>query len=137
MPAPPIIIVSEPDSMISGVLRVEFIRWDFAVLLADGSAAADSYASQIVASLVVLDASIAHLSAYEACARIRRRPGYAGRPIVLTAREGSPRTTAAAEVAGASVLLSKPYSVMDLFRAITPHMQPNDPLSVIGGARTG
>jgi len=103
MTTPPIIIISEPDSMISGVLRVEFSRWDFAVLLAEGSAAADNFASQIVASLVVLDASTAHMSAYEACARIRRRPGYASRPIVLTAPEVSPRTKAAAEVAGATV----------------------------------
>jgi CheY-like chemotaxis protein len=137
MTTPPIIIISEPDSMISDVLRVEFSRWEFAVLLAEGSAAADTYAGQIVASLVVLDASTAQLSAYEACARIRRRPGYADRPIVLTAREVSHRTTAAAEVAGATVLLPKPYSVMDLFRALTPHMQPNDPLLVAGGARTG
>jgi DNA-binding response OmpR family regulator len=138
MTTPPIIIIiSEPDSMISGVLRVEFSRFDFAVLLAEGSAAADAYASQVVASLVVLDASTAHLSAYEACARIRRRPGYAGRPIVLTVREVSPRLTAAAETAGATVLLAKPYSVMDLFRAITPHMQPNDPLLLAGGGGTG
>jgi DNA-binding response OmpR family regulator len=137
MTTPPIIIISEPDSMISGVLRVEFTRWEFAVLLAEGSVAADTYASQVVASLVVLDASTSHLSAYEACARIRRRPGYAARPIVLTAREISPRATAAAEVAGATVLLSKPYSVMDLFRAITPHMHPDDPLLTAGSKRTG
>ena len=137
MTTPPIIIISEPDSMISDVLRVEFSRWDFAVLLAEGSAAADAYASQVVASLVVLDASTALLSAYEACARIRRRPGYAGRAIVLTVREVSPRIKAAAQAAGATVLLPKPYSVMDLFRAITPHMQPNDPLLVAGGTGTG
>jgi hypothetical protein len=41
MTTPPIIIISEPDSMISDVLRVEFSRWEFAVLLAEGSAAAD------------------------------------------------------------------------------------------------
>jgi DNA-binding response OmpR family regulator len=137
MTTPPIIIISEPDSMISDVLRVEFSRWDFAVLLADNSVAADVYASQIVASLVVLDASTARLSAYEACARIRRRPGYAGRPIVLTVREVSRSATAAAATAGATVLLPKPYSVMDLFRAITPHMQPSDPLLWAGGAGTG
>jgi DNA-binding response OmpR family regulator len=137
MTTPPIIIISEPDGMISDVLRVEFSRRDFAVLLAEGGAAADAYASQVVASLVVLDASTAHLSAYEACARIRRRPGYTGRPIVLTVREISPRLAAAAEAAGATVLLAKPYSVTDLFRAITPHMRPDDPLLAGGGAGRG
>lgn len=137
MTTPPIIIISEPDTMISSVLRVEFSSWNFAVLLADNSEEAEGYASQTVASLVVLDATTSLLSAYEACARIRRRQGYAGRPIVLTARESSPRTKAAAETAGATVLLQKPYSVMELFRAITPHMQPDDPLLLAGYARTG
>jgi CheY-like chemotaxis protein len=106
-------------------------------IITEGSAAAVAYASQVVASLVVLDASTARLSAYEACARIRRRPGYAGRPIVLTVREISPRLTAAAEAAGATVLLAKPYSVTDLCRAITPHMQPNDPLLAAGSGGSG
>jgi DNA-binding response OmpR family regulator len=137
MTTPPIIIVSEPDTMISAVLRVEFSRWDFAVLLAESSQEAFVYASQVVASLVVLDASTAGLSAYEACARIRRREGYAGRPIVLTVREVSPRAKAAAETAGATILLQKPYSVLDLFRAITPHVPPDDPLLLAGHTATG
>jgi CheY-like chemotaxis protein len=125
MSTPLIIIISEPDPMISGALRVEFSRWDFAVLLAKSSEEAYTYAAQAVASLVVLDATRAQLSAYEACARIRHRQGYAGRPIVLTAREISPRAKAAAEAAGATALLQKPYSVMDLFRAVTPHLAPS------------
>jgi DNA-binding response OmpR family regulator len=137
MLTPPIIIVSEPDPMISAVLRVEFSRWDFAVLLATNSGEADTYAAQTVASLVVLDASRARLSAYEACARIRRRQGYADRPIVLTVRDISPRMRAAAATAGATALLAKPYSVMDLFRVITPHMQPDDPLLLAGHTQAG
>ncbi len=55
MTTPPIIIVYESDPTIRGVLRVEFSRWDFAVLLAANSTEADAYAAQTVASLVVLD----------------------------------------------------------------------------------
>ncbi|HEY4045031.1 MAG TPA: hypothetical protein VGM32_24740 [Rhodopila sp.] len=135
MSTPPIIIVSEPDPMISGVLRVEFSRWDFAVLLATDSEEADTYATQTVASLVVLDATKVSLGAYEACARIRRRAGYARRPIVLTVREISARARAAAATAGATALLPKPYSVTDLFRAITRHIQPNDPLLSVASRR--
>lgn len=137
MPTPPVIIVFEPDPMISGVLRVEFSRWDFAVLLAVSTQEADSYAAQTVASLIVLDASRGHMPAYEACARIRRRAGYANRPIVLTVREISERTAEAARTAGATALLPKPYSVMDLFRAVTPHMQPDDPLLLAGRTMAG
>ncbi|HBK07964.1 MAG TPA: hypothetical protein DDZ81_19265 [Acetobacteraceae bacterium] len=137
MSTPPTIIISEPDPMISGVLRVEFSRWDFAVLLAGNSAEAEEYASQTVASLVVLDACVAGSRAYEACARIRRRRGYDGRPIVITANEVSARTRAAAEKAGATVLLPKPYSMMDLFRAVTPHVAANDPLLMTATMRQG
>jgi DNA-binding response OmpR family regulator len=137
MTIPPIIIIAEPDPMISGVLRVEFSRWNFAVLLAASCEEAGHYAAQTVAALVVLDAAKVQMAAYETCARIRRRPGYAARPIVLTGWDISARTQAAATTAGATVLLAKPYSVMDLFRAITPHMQADDPLLVAGHSQTG
>ena len=137
MSTPPIIIISEPDPMVSGVLRVEFSRWDFAVLLALTSPEADTFASQTIASLVVLDADKNLLKAFETCARIRRRAGYADRPIVLTCKEISTRTKAAAEAAGATTLLAKPYSVMDLFQAITPHLSANDPLLLASMARSG
>jgi DNA-binding response OmpR family regulator len=132
-----IIIISEPDPMISGVLRVEFSRWNFAVLLAGSTEEAEDYASQTVASLVVLDAAKAQPGAYETCARIRRLDGYTDRPIVLTVREVSARTQAAATMAGATALLTKPYSVTDLFQAITPHLRPNDPLLAAGHSRSG
>jgi len=137
MSTPPIIIISEPDAMISGVLRVEFSRWDFAVLLAGSSEEADAFAKQTVACLVVLDASKSRLSAYESCARIRHRQGYAERPIVVTVREDSPQAKAAAQTAGATALLTKPYSFMDLFRAVTPHLQPHDPLLLAGQKLAG
>jgi DNA-binding response OmpR family regulator len=137
MSTPSIIIISEPDPMISGVLRVEFSRWNFAVLLAASSEEAHAYASQTVACLIVLDAGNAHLSAYEACARIRRRHGYATRPIVVTDNECSARTKEAAHTAGATALLAKPYSVMDLFRAVTPHLPANDPLLLAGQTQAG
>jgi DNA-binding response OmpR family regulator len=137
MTTSPIIIIAEPDAMISGMLRVEFSRWDFAVLLATSCEQAGVFAAQTVAALVVLDAAKAPMSAYETCVRIRRRPGYAARPIVLTEWEISARTQAAATTAGATALLAKPYSVMDLFRAITPHMPADDPLLVAGHVQTG
>ncbi len=137
MTTPPIIIISEPDPMISGVLRVEFSRWDFAVLLAGSSEEAYHFTAQAVAALVVLDSAKAQMAAYETCARVRRRPGYAGRPIVLTGWDISTRTQAAAKAAGATALLAKPYSMVDLFRAITLHLLPDDPLLVAGRIQTG
>jgi DNA-binding response OmpR family regulator len=125
MSTPPIVIIAELDPMIRSVLRVEFTHLDFAVLLAGSGQEAEDYAAHAVAHLVVLDAKL-QFGAYEACARIRRREGYAVRPIVLTANESSPRIEAAAARAGATVILPKPYSVSDLFGAIRPFLPPND-----------
>jgi CheY-like chemotaxis protein len=135
MSTPPIVIIAEPDPIISSVLRVEFTRLDFAVLLAASGPEAESYADQTVAHLVVLDTRL-HLGAYDACARIRRLPGYADRPIVLTASEPPPKVRAAAETASATVVLAKPYSVDDLFNAIRPFIPAND-LLLTHSARVG
>jgi CheY-like chemotaxis protein len=135
MSTPPIVIIAEPDPIISSILRVEFTRLDFAVLLAATGPEAEDYASQIVAHLVVLDARL-HLEAYDACARIRRQAGYAARPIVLTATEPSPKVKAAADKARATAVLAKPYSVDDLFNVIRPFV-PADDLLLTHSARVG
>jgi DNA-binding response OmpR family regulator len=125
MSTPPIVIIAEPDPMIRSVLRVEFTRADFAVFLADSGPEAEEYAAHAVAHLVIVDARL-QLGGYAACARIRRRPGYAARPIVLTANEPSTKIRAAAAKAGATVVLPKPYSVSDLFSAIRPFLPADD-----------
>jgi DNA-binding response OmpR family regulator len=135
--APPIIIVAEPDPIISSVLRVEFSEQDFAVLMAATAREAEGYAAQAAAHLVVLDVGVLGLAGYEACARIRHRDGYANRPIVLTSSTVSARTQAAAETAGATALLAKPYSVSDLFTTITPFIPAGDPLLTHRPRRAG
>ncbi len=128
MSTPPIVIVVEPAPMISDVLRVEFSCLGFAVLLAANGQQAEAFAAQTTANLVLLDVSAMKLSGYAACARIRRFDGYLGTPIIMTANEISPQDVAAAETAGANALLCKPYSMVDLIKAVSPHLAPNDPL---------
>lgn len=135
MSTPPIVIIAEPDLTLSNILRVEFSHWDFAVLLATSGQEAEDYAAQTVAHLVILDTKL-NLGAYAACARIRRLPGYAVRPIVLTTNELSAKVTAAAQKAGATVLVPKPYSVDGLFTAIKPFV-PVDDLLFTHRARGG
>jgi DNA-binding response OmpR family regulator len=125
MSTPPIVIIAEPDPMISSVPRVEFTYWGFAVFLASDGREAEDYASQTVAHLVVLDTKL-HLGTYDACARIRRRQGYAVRPIVLITNEPSSRVKAVAAKAGATMVLLKPYSVSNLFSAIESFVPRDD-----------
>jgi len=137
MSAPPVIIVAEPDPLISSVLRVEFTEMDFAVLMAATAPEAEEYAAHAIASLVVLDVGALGLAGYGACVRIRRRIGYADRPIVLTSGDVSDRTGAAAKIAGATILLPKPYSVSDLLTAVTPYLRAGDPLLTHRATRPG
>lgn len=133
----PIVIISEPTLMISDVLRVEFSCLGFAVLVAANAKQAEEYASQTVANLVVLDVTEMKLNGYEACARIRRHSGYAARPIILTASQISHVDIAAAEKAGATFLLPKPYSMSDLVQAVSPHLSADDPLLTHPSKGTG
>jgi DNA-binding response OmpR family regulator len=135
--APPIIIVADPDPTFRDALRVEFSQQGLAVLLAATAKDAEDYAALTVAHLVVLDVGTLGLAGYEACARIRHREGYASRPIVLTGGPVSERMEAAAERAGATALLAKPYSVDDLFATIVPHIPSGDPLAPGRSRRVG
>ena len=56
MSAHPIVIIAEPDSMISSVLRVEFTHMGCSVLLAADAKEAEEYAWLAAARLIVLDA---------------------------------------------------------------------------------
>jgi EAL domain-containing protein (putative c-di-GMP-specific phosphodiesterase class I)/CheY-like chemotaxis protein len=128
MSTSPIVILVESDPLLSSILRAEFARLDFAVLLARDSKEAEEYSAQTVANLVVLTDGRPERNGYQACVRIRRRRGYANRPIILTANDISSEDKAAAEKAGVTVLLPRPYSVSDLILAITPHVPAGDPL---------
>lgn len=132
MSPPPIIIIAASDKMVGNALRVEFTHQDFAVLIADDCRQAEDYAAQTIAHLVVLDIGAPHLSAFEACVRIRRRKRYENRPIVLTVNDADVRMQAAADKAGATALLRKPYSLDDLFHAVRPHLAADDLLLIHG-----
>lgn len=128
MRGPPTIIIAECDPLIRNALRVELSHVGFVVLLAGTGREAEDFAAQTIADLAVLDVALSAFSGYDACARIRRRAGYQGIPIVLTTHKRSPSVEAAAMTAGATAVLVKPYSFNDLLNTIAPHLPANHPL---------
>jgi DNA-binding response OmpR family regulator len=128
MSAEPIVIVADPDSGVRNALRIEFSQAQCTVLMAGNPWEAEEYAREADARLVVLDVSRLKLRSFETCARIRRWTGYGDRPIILTVAEVEAKDRAAAEEAGATTLLEKPYSISTLVRAIRRHVAPDDPL---------
>lgn len=130
MSDPPTIIVAERDQLVRDALRVEFSHLGFVVLLAANGPEAEDFATRTIADLAILDVALPGLSGYDACARIRRQSGYQNAPIVLTAHKRSPRVDAAAVAAGATTILSKPYSFNDLLTTLVPHLQVDHPLLI-------
>jgi len=124
------IIVAEYDPLIRNVLRVEFTRAEFVVLIAASGPEAEAFAARTIAHLAVLDVALPGFSGFDACARIRRQSGYQDTPIVLTAHQPSPKIEAAAEKAGATAVLSKPYSFNDLLNTLAPHLPADHPLMI-------
>lgn len=131
MAIPHVIIIAEPDPIFGNMLRVEFTQVGFAVLMAASGPQAETYAQQTDARLVVLDTALPDLSSFEACARIRHLPRYHDTPIVLTARSHRRRQTHAAEVAGATLIMVKPYAFTDLITALERHIPADHPLMTV------
>ncbi len=130
MSIPPVIIIAEPDPIFGNMLRVEFSQAGFAVLMASTGPEAEAYARQTTAHLVLLDAALPGPTSYYACAQIRRFREYEGTPIVVTAREHHWRVEKAAQRAGATLLLVKPYAFRELLCALERHIAPEHPLRV-------
>jgi CheY-like chemotaxis protein len=142
MSMPPTIILAEPDPMFGNVLRVEFSEYGFTVLMAASGAEAYEYARLTAARLVLLDSAMPAQGAFEACARIRRWPDHGRTPIVLTVRhhpdtDHSDKVRTAAAVAGATLVLDKPYAFEELMQALEKHVPPDDPLLTARAGRKG
>jgi len=112
------VIVAEQDWNLRNVLRQYLDGQGFRPLVTPIAGEAEDFARRVFARLVLLDVELPGISGYEACARIRHMRGYAGVPIVLMTGVASTRRYQAAQRAGASAMLLKPFSINDLEREV-------------------
>lgn len=112
------VIVAEQDWNLRNVLRQYLDSHGFRALVTPIAGEAEDFARHVPADLVLLDTELPGYSSYEACARIRHTPGYEGVPIVLMNTVSSTRRHLAAQRAGASAILLKPFSMNDLAHEI-------------------
>ncbi len=137
MSVPPTIIIAEPDPLFSNTLRIEFSSADFVALMAGSGTEAEDFASRTKAHLVVVDARLPGVSAYDACARIRRLDGYQTTPIVLTVGAINPKILAAAAKASVTAVVGKPYSFNELLDKVMPHVPDESVLRTFRQKRPG
>ncbi len=112
------VIVADNDYVIRDILRFVLETNGFTPLLAvDGLEALD-LAMRTSARLVILDLKMPRLDGFTACAQISRLPGYANVPIAILSAFDSIETREAAQRAGATAFLAKPFKPVDLLRMI-------------------
>jgi CheY-like chemotaxis protein len=83
-------------------------------------------ASRLDASLIILDINMPQLDGFQACAQIRRLPGYDGTPIVMLTADDGERVQAAASRVGATMFLVKPFSTTALMLALARFLPITD-----------
>ena len=64
------------------------------------------------------------LDGFGACAQIRHLPGYSDTPIAVLTAFDNEDTRAAAERAGVTTVMAKPFKPVDLLRAIADLLGP-------------
>lgn len=113
------VVVADDDSMIRGILRSRLTDLGQDVFLAADGEEAVGLASRMPARLVILDLNMPKLNGMRACEQIRALPGYETTPIVILTVNDDPRTKAAAERAGATAFLSKPFRSAPLLEVLS------------------
>jgi len=98
------------------------------VMEAESGRAALSVLSAIAPALVVLDLILPEVSGYELCERLRASAALQNVPILAVSARAMPEDRAAAEEAGASAFLAKPFTP----RELTEHVLPLLSASIAG-----
>jgi two-component system chemotaxis response regulator CheY len=90
------------------------------VVEAESGRSALSVLSAIAPALVVMDLILPELSGYELCERLRANATLQHVPILAMSARAMPEDRAAAEEAGASAFLAKPFTPRELTKHVLP-----------------
>jgi chemosensory pili system protein ChpA (sensor histidine kinase/response regulator) len=114
------VIVADNDSMVRGLLRTVLEQPKRTIILSVDGIEAVELASQILATLVLLDLRMPKMDGIEACRQIRALPRYASVPIVLLTVFNVEGLKRRALRAGATAFLGKPFSHNTLLADLDP-----------------
>jgi len=103
---------------------LEAIDQDVA-LAANGLEAVD-LASATAAALIILDVKMPELDGFQACAQIRKLPGYERTPIVILNFDNGESAQSTASRAGATMFLVKPFTTASLMLALSRFLPISD-----------
>ena len=103
---------------------LEVVKQD--VQLAANGLEAVALATRMRAALVILDINMPELDGFEACAQIRRLPGYDATPIVMLTSDDREKAQVTADRVGATMFLMKPFSTTALMLALSRFLPIDD-----------
>ena len=113
------VIIADNDYIIRGILRSVLEDRNFSVLPAVDGIEAIDLAVRTRACLVILDYMMPRLDGIATCAEIRCLPAYRNVPIIILTVFDDDSTRTAAQQAGATMFLTKPFRPIDLLQAVT------------------
>lgn len=109
-----LVLVVEDEPTLKEALRKHLTSCGFDVIVAFDGSSAMRIVSEQLPDLVCLDLVLPRESGYEVCEHIRRNLKILDLPILLMSDRRSPEDRAHAEEAGASALLTKPFTMEQL-----------------------
>lgn len=111
-----LLIEDEPHIIEAITFILERDGWTVAAH-SDGADAVDR-AVEVRPNVIILDAMLPNRTGFEILAEIRARPQTAALPVLMLTAKGQARDRAAAEAAGVSRFMTKPFANKDVLDAV-------------------
>src|SRR3990172_6824524 len=112
------ILVVDDDADIRMVLRTNLEEEGFAVIEADGGAAAIAGVEENTPDLVILDVMMPEVDGYEVLAELRSKPEYENLPVVLLTARRQESDVWEGWSSGADYYMTKPFKMNELVRFV-------------------
>jgi len=122
MSSPTVLIVDDHKHMLK-LLRLTLDPTGCRILTADSGEEALVKAAATPIDLLLIDFEMPGLTGVETARQLRESPQYANLPIVLITGRGQSRISAEATHAGVAVVMTKPFSPMELIETVKRLLQ--------------
>lgn len=124
-PAPPAkILIADDEVFMLRLLEMTFKKGGFEVISCRDGREALAAANTALPQLIVLDIMMPGLDGLGALRQLKENPATKGIPVIVLSAKGHALTKVEAEVAGAAMFLTKPFSPNQLLGEVTRILEP-------------
>jgi DNA-binding response OmpR family regulator len=116
--ATPHVLLIEDEPNIAEAIRFLLSRDGLGVTVLDHGAKAMAVMREKVPALVILDLMLPDISGLEILTAMRGERAFRGVPVLMLTAKGQARDREAAEKAGASLFMAKPFANAELMAAV-------------------